>query len=88
METVIVIAGWAGSALLLVAYALATSGRITPTNRTFQLLNLVGGATLMVNSAYFSAWPSAALNAVWVVIGLIGLLRQGRASQLAAPVHE
>jgi hypothetical protein len=29
-------------------------------------MNLVGGALLMVNSGYYGAWPSAALNLVWV----------------------
>ncbi len=41
----------------------------------FQLMNLFGGGFLMVNSAYYGAWPSAALNAVWVVIGVVGLTR-------------
>jgi hypothetical protein len=38
-------------------------------------MNLVGGAALMVNSAYYGAWPSAVLNVVWVVIGVVGLSR-------------
>ena len=49
---------------------------------TFQLMNLVGGGSLMVNSAYYGAWPSAALNLVWVVIGVVGL---GRAWLQPAP---
>jgi hypothetical protein len=75
--TVIVVnvVGWLGMALLISAYALVTTGRITGPSLTFQLMNLVGGATLMVNSAYYSAWPSAALNLVWVVIGTLGLAR-------------
>ena len=75
--TVIVInvVGWIGMALLISAYGLVTTGRITGPSLTFQLMNLVGGGSLMVNSAYYSAWPSAALNAVWVVIGTVGLAR-------------
>ena len=75
--TVIVInvVGWAGMALLISAYALVTAGRLHGPSLVFQLMNLVGGAFLMVNSAYYGAWPSAALNLVWVAIGVIGLVR-------------
>jgi hypothetical protein len=69
------VVGWLGMALLIGAYALVTTGRITGPSLTFQLMNLVGGASLMVNSAYYGAWPSAVLNVVWVVIGLVGLSR-------------
>jgi hypothetical protein len=69
------VVGWIGMALLISAYALVTTGRILGPSLTFQLMNLVGGGSLMVNSAYYGAWPSAALNLVWVVIGLVGLTR-------------
>ena len=76
-STVILInvAGWLGMALLIGAYALVTAGRLAGTGLVFQLMNLVGGASLMVNSAYYGAWPSAVLNLVWVVIGVVGLTR-------------
>src|SRR4051794_35632016 len=69
------VVGWVGMALLIGAYALVTAGRLSGPGLTFQLMNLVGGAFLMVNSAYYGAWPSAALNVVWVVIGVVGLVR-------------
>lgn len=69
------VAGWIGMALLISAYGLVTTGRILGPSLTFQLMNLVGGALLMVNSAWYGAWPSAALNLVWVVIGSVGLVR-------------
>ena len=84
---VIDVAGWIGMALLIGAYALVTTGRILGPSLTFQLMNLVGGGLLMVNSAWYGAWPSAALNLVWVVIGTAGIvrarLRRGRV--VAAP---
>jgi hypothetical protein len=75
--TVIVInvVGWIGMALLVGAYALVTAGRLRGPDLTFQLMNLVGGVSLMANSAYYGAWPSAALNLVWMVIGVVGLTR-------------
>src|SRR5205085_1449336 len=68
------VAGWIGMALLIGAYALVTTGRILGPSLTFQLMNLLGGALLMVNSGWYGAWPSAALNLVWVVIGTVGLV--------------
>ncbi|WP_036565157.1 CBU_0592 family membrane protein [Nocardioides halotolerans] len=75
--TVIVVnvAGWIGMALLISAYALVTAGRLQGPGLPFQVMNLIGGGALMVNSAYYGAWPSAALNLVWVVIGGVGLAR-------------
>jgi hypothetical protein len=75
--TVIVVnvVGWMGMALLIGAYALVTTGRILGPSLTFQVMNLLGGAALMINSAYYGAWPSAVLNVVWVVIGVVGLNR-------------
>jgi hypothetical protein len=61
-----------------------TAGRLQGTSLAFQLMNLLGGGLLMVNSAWYGAWPSAVLNLVWVVIGTVGLLR---GSRRASPVR-
>jgi hypothetical protein len=86
--TVIVInvIGWIGMALLICAYALVTASRIPAAGRAFQLMNLFGGGFLMVNSAWYGAWPSAALNAVWVCIGTVGLVRARRRAGTMASV--
>lgn len=69
------VVGWLGMALLVGAYALVTAGRVLGTSLRFQLLNLFGGFFLMLNSAYYGAWPSVGLNLVWVVVGTVGLVR-------------
>jgi hypothetical protein len=51
-------------------------------------MNLFGGGFLMVNSAYYGAWPSAALNLVWVVIGLVGLTRARLRAATSAVVQD
>jgi hypothetical protein len=86
--TVIVVnvVGWVGMALLISAYALVTTGRLLGPSLTFQVMNLVGGAALMINSAYYDAWPSAVLNLVWVVIGGVGLAR-ARLRRASAPAE-
>jgi hypothetical protein len=69
------VVGWVGMALLVGAYALVTVGKVKGTSLLFQLMNLLGGFLLMLNSAYYGAWPSAGLNVVWVVVGTVGLAR-------------
>ena len=69
------VVGWVGMALLVGAYALVTAGKLQGTSLLFQLMNLLGGFLLMLNSAYYGAWPSAGLNVVWVVVGTVGLAR-------------
>lgn len=69
------VVGWIGAALLVGAYALLTAGRMSGTGTSFQLMNVVGGLFLMLNTAYYGAWPSAALNAVWLCVGFAGLAR-------------
>ena len=87
MTILIDVAGSVGMALLIGAYGLVTTGRILGPSLRFQLMNLVGGALLMVNSAWYGAWPSAALNLVWVVIGTAGLVRARlRRTRDTAPV--
>jgi hypothetical protein len=75
MDLIITVVGWLGAALLLIAYGLTSTGRLPPEGWRFQVLNLVGALALTVNSAYHDAWPSAALNIVWIVIGVFALVR-------------
>ena len=74
--------GWAGAALLLSAYALVSTNRLAGGGVTFQLMNLAGAAGLAANSAVNGAWPSVALNLVWIAVGLTALGRHsGRPSR-------
>jgi hypothetical protein len=82
------VVGWIGMALLIGAYALVTAGKLHGPGLTFQLMNLFGGGFLMVNSAYYGAWPSAALNLVWVGIGLVGLTRARLKAMTSAVVED
>lgn len=75
---VIDIMGWVGAILLLLAYALVSSRKLAGDSVRFQLLNLSGGLLLAANSAYHGALPSVAVNAVWIVIGVVALMRARR----------
>jgi hypothetical protein len=74
----IALLGWAGAGVLLAAYALVSSKRITGDGAVFQGLNMAGGAALALNSAFNGAWPSAVLNVIWVAIGAVTMFRLAR----------
>ncbi|GLW21241.1 hypothetical protein Mame01_12840 [Microbispora amethystogenes] len=86
MSAFITIIGTVGAVVLLAAYAMVSSGRMSGDGLPYQLLNLGGAAALMVNSAYHSAWPSAILNLVWSGIGVwtLGRLVARRAARRRA----
>jgi hypothetical protein len=78
--------GWAGAACLLLAYARLSSGRLT-VGVWYHLLNLAGAGGLAVNGAFHHAWPSTALNLVWLGIGLTALRRAKRARVQTSTSH-
>ena len=81
MEILIGVIGWAGTILLVAAYGLLTAKRIAADGWKYQTMNLIGGVFLLLNCAYYAAWPSAALNLVWFVIGAVGLVQARRAKK-------
>ena len=78
------VAGWIGAVALLTAYALVSGGRVGGRGPAFQSLNLVGAVGLLANGVWHGAWPSAALNAVWLVVGLVAVTRL-RADRVPPP---
>jgi hypothetical protein len=75
VRILIEIVGWTGAALILLGYALVTSGRLTARSLAYQLLNVFGAIGFIVNSGWNGAIPSVALNVVWLAIAIFGLLR-------------
>jgi hypothetical protein len=65
--------GWAGAVALLAGYALISRDRITAGDGRYVALSLSGSAGLAPNGAVHAAWPSTALNLLWLVIGLTAL---------------
>ena len=78
MKSIIEIIGWSAAVVMLSAYMLLTSGRLRSLSPTYQWLNVLAGAGFIVNSGSNGAYPSAALNLIWVAIGLYGLFRGAR----------
>jgi hypothetical protein len=68
-------AGWAGAALILVAYLLLSMGRLTGQSPVYQWMNVFGAAGFVVNGWWHGAIQSAALNVLWLLIGGFALWR-------------
>jgi hypothetical protein len=83
--SVVDVMGWAGGAVLFLAYGLVSWGRLQGGSVAFQLLNLTGSAGLLANSAFHGAWPSAVLNGLWMVIGLAHVVAMRRRATFSAP---
>ncbi|MEA3060790.1 MAG: hypothetical protein QOJ94_571 [Sphingomonadales bacterium] len=67
--------GWLGAGLILLAYLLVTTGRLTGRSRAFQWMNLIGAAGFVVNGLWHRALPSATLNILWLLIAAVALWR-------------
>jgi hypothetical protein len=76
MTAAIEIAGWTGAGVLLAAYALVSLRRLTGDGPVFQIMNIIGAAGIALNSGSNGAWASAALNLVWIAIGIAALARR------------
>jgi hypothetical protein len=75
MTLLIEICGWTGALLLLLAYGLVSNGRVKGSSPVYQWLNIAGAGCIAANSGWNGAFPSAALNVVWIAIGVAALLR-------------
>ncbi len=71
--------GWAGAITLLVAYGLVSARRMEGDSPVYQLLNLVGGSFLVVNTFFYGAFPSTLVNLVWIAIAIGTMARKGLA---------
>ena len=67
------ILGWIGAIALLVAYALVSRKQLEGDSTFYQILNLVGSVTLMVNGFYYGAYPSGFLNVIWGSVAIYTL---------------
>lgn len=67
--------GWAGAVSVLLAYLLLIRRRVSAFGLRYLSLNFLGSACLAVSTSAAGAWPSAAVNVIWLVIGIAPLIR-------------
>ncbi|MGO9805042.1 MAG: CBU_0592 family membrane protein [Steroidobacteraceae bacterium] len=88
MKLAIEVMGWFGATLIILAYALLSSGKLTGDSKLYHYMNIVGAVGFVVNSGWNGAFPSAALNVVWIGIGSYALLQRRRPQvKSGAPIH-
>ena len=75
VELLVEVVGWAGAILILLAYGLLSAGRLNGRSPAYQLMNVAGAAGFIVNGWWHGALPSAALNIIWLLIGVLALAR-------------
>lgn len=68
--------GWLGAALVVAAYGFVSYGLVDGRSKAYQALNILGSLLLAVNTAWHHAWPSAAVNVIWMGIA-VGALALG-----------
>jgi hypothetical protein len=69
--------GWSGTAGTFLAYAMVSRGRLGAGSRVYALLNILGGSAAGLASVIYHAWPSAASNFMWAILGIGTLLPNG-----------
>ena len=75
VELAVEVVGWAGAVLILLAYLLLSAGKLTGQSLTYQAMNVLGAAGFVINGWWHRALPSAVLNVLWLLIGVLASWR-------------
>lgn len=68
------ICGWIGMVLVLIAYALLSTNKIT-NGKVYQFLNLIAAIFMAIGLFPKNAWFSIALQVVWGVIAIVAIIK-------------
>jgi hypothetical protein len=71
------IAGLVGVAMILVGYALATTGRLDPKGAPSLAINFVGAGLILLSLSQRFNLSAAIVEGAWALIALVGLIRIG-----------
>ncbi|MBI1365298.1 MAG: hypothetical protein GC153_05010 [Alphaproteobacteria bacterium] len=69
------IIGIVGVALIVVTYFLSQIGRMSVTEPLYPALNAVGSLLILISLAFTMNIASAAIEAFWLLISAVGLVR-------------
>ena len=67
--------GTLGVSLLLIAFALNITKRITAESGTYLWLNLIGSVLAGISSYLIAFWPFVILEGVWAIATLFALIK-------------
>ena len=74
MDTTLLI-GLAGMTVVLVAFVLNVTHRVTARDKSYLWLNIIGCAILVVYAVLLNSIPFLILNVVWALFAVSGLFR-------------
>lgn len=69
------LAGWYGVIAILVAYAGNMLGWMNVHDTFYLILNITGSTGILIDAAQQKNWQPVVLNAVWMIIAIIGLVK-------------
>ncbi len=67
--------GYIGAGLILLAYILVSTDRLKAKTVPYQVMNAAGASLLVVYLLERDAYPSVVLNAVWLLVAVLSLLK-------------
>ena len=74
-NSLISILGWYGTVAIIAAYALVSFSILSPTETTYQILNLSGAIGIVLVSLQKKAYPPAVLNIIWAVVAIFAIFK-------------
>jgi hypothetical protein len=81
LEAIANAVGYAGAAVIVVAYFLNQRGTLPAEDWRFPALNLLGACAMLVSLAVQPNLPSVVIELFWAAISLYGLWRSRRATR-------
>ncbi len=75
IEILIEVVGWAGSVLIVGAYALNLNGKLEANDMRYIWANIIGAVFFMINSYTHGAMPSVVVNIIWIGFAINTILQ-------------
>ncbi|TCS88968.1 hypothetical protein EDD80_102159 [Anseongella ginsenosidimutans] len=69
----LVIIGWVGAAMYILAYLLLTLGKLRSDSILYHFLNVLGAVGLIANAFHFNDYPNVVTNLLWLGIGCFAI---------------
>jgi cell division protein FtsW (lipid II flippase) len=72
---IVEVVGFIGVVLVLSAYILITTEKVTAKNKIYHILNGVGSLGILINAFYHTAIPSVLLNGIFLFVAGYGFIK-------------
>lgn len=70
------IVGWIGAVLITGSYFLNIQGKLDAKDKSYIWANAIGGICFIINTYFHQAYPSMAVNIIWVLIAVTAIIRK------------